>query len=125
MKKVWILEKFASHDDMVNTYEELKTIAEMFKNDITKKPEEIAEFKVGLANYEKRMNENPNGYWYGFEGKIIYRQFCDVAKAAIRRNPEGKFRVVEGEIEDGAKYWAGYKMTKVNDGVLRYLMATK
>ena len=67
----------------------------------------------------------PDGRWYGFEGKVIYRQFCDVAKAAIRRNPEGKFRVVEAEIEDDAKTWNGYKMTKVNDGVLRYLMATK
>ena len=70
------------------------------------------------------MDENPNGHWYGFEGKTNYKQFCDVAKAAIRRNYGATFRVVEGEIEDDAKYWSGYKIVKVNSGVLRYLMAT-
>ena len=120
MKKVWILEKFASAEEQAKSYENLKAMIE-----IAKTPEEITGIEMAVANYEKVMNENPNGRWYGFEGKVIYHQFCDVAKAAIRRNPEGKFRVVEGEIEDDAKYWNGYKMTKVNDGVYRYLMATK
>lgn len=120
MKKVWILEKFATAEEQAKSYENLKAMVEFAKT-----PEEIAGIELAVANYKKVMDENPDGRWYGFEGKIIYRQFCDVAKAAIRRNPDGKFRVVEGEIEDDAKYWNGYKMTKVNDGVLRYLMATK
>lgn len=120
MKKVWILEKFATAEEQAKSYENLKAMAEMAKT-----PEEVTAFETAITNYEKVMNENPDGRWYGFEGKVIYRQFCDVAKAAIRRNPEGKFRVVEAEIEDDAKYWNGYKMTKVNDGVFRYLMATK
>lgn len=125
MKKVWILEKFASHEEMVKNSEEMKMMVEMAKKNGTMKPEEITAFEIALANREKKVNENPNGRWYGFEGKIIYRQFCDVAKAAIRRNPDGKFRVIEAEIGDDDKYWTNYKMTKVNDGVLRYLMATK
>lgn len=120
MKKVWILEKFASNEEMAKSYELLKECA---KN--AKTPEETATWEDAIIKYETSMEENPDGRWYGFEGKVIYRQFCDVAKAAIRRNPDGKFRVVEGEIEDDAKYWNGYKTTKVNDGVLRYLMATK
>lgn len=124
MKKVWILEKFASHEEMVKHCEEYKAMAEMAKNN-GMSAEEIASIEEFAANYEKSVNENPEGRWYGFEGKIIYRQFCDVAKAAIRRNPKGKFRVIEGEIPEDSKYWAGYKLVKVNEGVLRYLMATK
>lgn len=125
MKKVWILEKFASHEEMVKHYEEYKEMLENARtnNEIT--AEQIAAVEDLIAKQEKLIEEYPEGRWYGFEGKSIYRQFCDVAKAAIRRNPDGKFRVVEGEIEDDAKYWLGYKMIKVNDGVYRYLMATK
>ena len=124
MKKVWILEKFASHEEMVKQCEENKAMVEMAKNNGAS-TEEIASLEKFVANYEKMVNENPEGRWYGFEGKSIYRQFCDVAKAALRRNPEGKFRVVEGEIPEDSKYWIGYKLVKVNEGVLRYLMATK
>lgn len=124
MKKVWILEKFETAEEMTKHYTEFKMMVETAKNgEMT--DEQIAQLEQSVAAYKKVVDENPDGRWYGFEGKSIYRQFCDVAKAAIRRNPEGKFRVVEGEIEDNAKYWVGYKMTKVNDGVYRYLMATK
>lgn len=123
MKKVWILEKFASHEEMVKHCEENKAMVEMAKNN-GMSAEEIASLEEFAANYEKVMNKNPGGRWYGFEGKVIYRQFCDVARAAIRRNPEGKFRVAEGEIPEDSKYWIGYKLVKVNDGVYRYLMAT-
>lgn len=124
MKKVWILEKFETAEEMAKHYAEFKAMVESAKNgEMT--DEQIAQLEQSVTAYKKVVDENPDGRWYGFEGKSIYRQFCDVAKAAIRRNPEGKFRVVEGEIEDNAKYWVGYKMTKVNDGVYRYLMATK
>ena len=122
MKKVWILEKFTTHEEMVKVHAEYE---EWFEDAKANDPDKAAHFEKLVENHKKMIEENPNGRWYGFEGKVIYRQFCDVAKAAIRRNPEDKFRVVEGEIEDDAKYWAGYKMTKVNDGVYRYLMATK
>ena len=124
MKKVWVLEKFTSREEMIKNCEENKSMIEQAKAE-GKDENEIAFLEDFTANYEKVLNDNPNGRWYGFEGKVIYRQFCDVAKAAIRRNPEGKFRVVEGEIEDDAKYWVGYKFVKVNEGVLKYLMATK
>ena len=74
----------------------------------------------------KKIKENPNGYWSGTEGKTIYKQFCERAKDAIRRHDKDtKFRVIEGEIKDDAQYWTGYKFVKENEGVLRYLMATK
>ncbi len=122
MKKVWILEKFATAEEMVKVHAEYE---EWFEDVKVNDPDKAARFEKLIENHKRMIEENPNGRWYGFEGKFIYRQFCDVAKAAIRRNPDGKFRVVEAEIEDDAKYWTNYKMTKVNDGVLRYLMATK
>lgn len=124
MKKVWILEKFASAEEMAKSLKEMVAMLEAVKannnGDI-----DIASVEMTVAKYEETVRANPDGRWYGFEGKIKYSDFCYTAKAAIRRNPDGKFRVVEGEIEDEAKYWVGYKTTKVNDGVLRYLMATK
>lgn len=125
MKKVWILEKFATAEEQVKHYTEFQVIVENAKNNNEMTEEQIARLEQAVASYKKVLDENPDGHWYGFEGKVIYRQFCDVAKAAIRRNPEDKFRVVEGEIEDDAKYWNNYKFIKINDGVLRYLMATK
>lgn len=125
MKKVWILEKFATAEEEIKHYNDFKELLETAKKNNNMTEEQISQFNESLANFKKIVDENPNGRWYGFEGKTIYRQFCDVAKAAIRRNPDGKFRVVEAEIDDDAQYWTGYKFIKVNEGVYRYLMATK
>ena len=121
MKKVWILEKFEDADTMRKHLDDCKSMAS--REGLP--AEQAAALDNFVAAQEAILAEYPNGRWYGFEGKIIYRQFCDCAKAAIRRNPDGKFRVVEAEIEDDAKYWPGYKNAKVNEGVFRYLMATK
>lgn len=124
MKKVWILEKFATHEEMVKSCGFYKECIEQMIAE-GKDENEIACFEEFATNYEKLVKENPDGRWYGFEGKIKYNDFCYTAKAAIRRNPDGKFRVIEAEIEDNATTWTGYKFVKENEGVLRYLMATK
>ena len=124
MKKVWILEKFESHDAIVKTLGELEQMFEESKDKVDEKG--IESMNKTIASHKKMIEENPEGMWIGWEGKSIYRQFCDVAKAALRRADKSwKFRVVEGEIEDNAQYWCGYKFIKENEGVLRYLMATK
>ena len=124
MKKVWILEKFESNEMMVKTLGELEQVFEENKGNFDEKG--IESINQIIASYKKRIEENPEGMWIGWEGKSIYRQFCDVAKAALRRADKSwKFRVVEGEIEDNAQYWCDYKFVKENEGVLRYLMATK
>lgn len=79
-----------------------------------------------VENHEKRMADKPNGYWYGTEGKIKYKEFCEVARAAIERNKGKslKFRVVKAELADDAETWVGYKNPIENEGVLKYLLAT-
>lgn len=124
MKKVWILERFADADKMVECYGQMKAIFENAKgSEMTE--EQIAQIEQAVIAYENKMKENPNGRWYGFEGNVRYNDFCYIAKAAISRNPNSKFRVVEGEIPEDSKSWVDYKFVKVNDGVFRYLMATK
>ena len=124
MKKVWILEKFESNEMMVKTLGELEQMFEESKGNLDEKG--IESMNQTITSYKKMIEENPEGMWIGWEGKSIYRQFCDVAKAALRRADKSwKFRVVEGEIEDNAQDWCGYKFVKENEGVLRYLMATK
>ena len=124
MKKVWVLEKFESNEAMVKTLGEWEKALEESKCNLDEKGIESMSKKI--ASYKKMIDENPEGIWIGWEGKSIYRQFCEVAKDALRRADKSwKFRVVEGEIEDNAKYWCAYKIVKVNEGVFRYLMATK
>lgn len=117
MKKVWILEKFETAEDARKVIEEYKQLAA--RPGMTE--DQIGLLNTVIANQESRLEQNPEGYWYGFEGKIFYNQFVSCAKAAIHRNPEGKFRVVEAEIDDDAWTWMGYKAVKVNDGAMAYI----
>ena len=119
MKKVWVLERFIAPEEM---QQHLAQYREEYVslNDVDDKVKEA--FWSFLISYEKTVAENPDGYWLGFEGKSVYKAFCQVAINEIRRVPNGVFRVIEGEIADDAHYWPGYKLVKVNDGVLRYLM---
>lgn len=121
MKKVWILEKFESRDDMESLMAKMKDMLSFFSSDA----EGAKVCKQMIHTLEGKMADNPDGYWAGFEGKIVYRQFVNRAKEAIARNPGAKFRVVEGLIGDDAKSWCGYETVEINDRVLRYLMATK
>lgn len=124
MKKVWILEKFESNEAMVKTLGELERIFEESKSNLDEKG--IKSMNQTINSYKKKIEENPDGMWIGWEGKTIYYQFCDVAKAALRRADKSwKFRVIEGEVDDNAKYWCDYKFVKENKGILRYLRATK
>ena len=124
MKKVWILEKFESNEAMVKSLSELEQLFEESKDNFDEKG--IESMNKTIASHKKMIEENPEGMWIGWEGKSIYSQFCEVAKDALRRADKSwKFRVVEGEIEDNAQYWCGYKFVKVNEGVLKYLLATK
>lgn len=117
MKKIWILEKFETVEEMAKSYEEMTKSLE--ERNIEK--DKVESFK---EKYKKLLEENPNGIWCGFEGKTNYHQFCEIAKHAIRRNPKGKFRVVEGIIDDNSKYWIEYEFVKENEKVFKYLMAT-
>lgn len=122
MKKVWILEKFETYEEMVKHHADYEEWLEDAKVNDTNM---VAHLETLIEKHKELMKNNPNGRWYGFDGKTIYHQFCDYARTSLRCNPHGKFRVVEGEIEDDATNWIGYKMVKENEGVLRYLMATK
>ena len=124
MKKVWILEKFASREEMLKSQAENRATLEMIKTNDSYTEDQIKYFEEYVADYDKVVENNPNGRWYGFEGKTNYKQFCDRAKASIRHNPDGIFRVVEGEIPDNYNMWIGYRFIKENEDVMRYLMAT-
>ena len=132
MKKVWILERYETKKELIAQVAGMYDMAKFAKENeedanVTKHFEETAK------NFEEMVNALPDdgGRWSGWEGKSNYKVFCNVAIDAINRDAEqfGKskhqFRVVEAEIEDDAKYWAGYKFIKVNEGVTRYLYATR
>lgn len=121
MKKVWILEQFVSPETMQkNLDEHIQNLAYETKQEYPN-TEYVKILNDMIKFYTSKLAENPEGYWLGFEGKTMYKQFCSVAIDAMRRCPNDIFRVVEGEIEDGANYWIGYTNVKVNDKVLKYL----
>lgn len=120
--KVWVLEKFASPTEMIKTLIDMIELVESSRSHCS--AEDSQNLDESLDQFENKIEENPSGFWSGFEGKTSYKQFCNVAKAAIKRNPNAKFRVVEGEIDDKATTWTGYRLVSVNDKVLKYLRAT-
>ena len=120
--KVWVLEKFASPAEMIKTLISMIEIVESSRSSCS--AEDSQKLDEDLDLFENKIEENPSGFWSGFEGKISYKQFCNVAKDAIERNPDAKFRVVEGEIDDKATTWTNYRVVSVNSKVLKYLYAT-
>jgi len=120
MKAVWILEQYATREELEKNVQDA---LEMQANAPEEHKQTAADF---VAAAQKLLDNNPNGHWYGTEGKIIYREFCEVSKAFIRRHKGDnlKLRVVKAEIADEAQYWLGYKNPVENEGVLKYLLAT-
>lgn len=55
-------------------------MVEMAKSSDKYTAEQISSFEDFAASYDKVVENNPDGRWYGFEGKIIYRQFVIVLK---------------------------------------------
>lgn len=125
MKKVWILEKLYLPEETKKSIIEMEDMLENIRNNPEAPAEGISCMENTISTLKQRLTDFPEGYWLGFEGKVIYRQFCQVAKAAINRNPDFTFRVVSAEIADDAKSWLRYQNPTVNEGVLRYLMATR
>lgn len=125
MKKVWILEKLYLPEETKKSIIEMEKMLENIRNNPEATTEGINLMEDTISNLKQRLADFPEGYWLGFEGKVIYRQFCQVAKAAINRNPDCTFRVVSAEIADDSKFWLGYQNPTVNEGVLKYLMATR
>ena len=125
MKKVWILEKLYRPEETKQSITEMEEMLENIRNNPEAPADGISCMENTISTLKQRLADFPGGYWLGFEGKVIYRQFCQVAKAAINRNPGCTFLVVSAEIADDAKFWLGYQNPTVNEGVLRYLMATR
>lgn len=122
MKKVWILEGFISREHMDKELNDLYEMRNKASND-----NELKVCDEMISLYSKSITKNPNGHWLGYQGKSIYRQFCDCAKQTLRYSKDvaEKWRVVEAEIQDDANTWIGYKVIKENPGVMRYLWATR
>lgn len=122
MKKVWILERHIGPEEM---NESLNGLYEM-RNAGMGDDVFVETCDRAIEIHKKRMEENPDGYWLGYEGKSVYRRFCECAHETMRvpKLRRSSFRVVEAEIPDAAKTWSDYKIVKVNNGVLKYLYAT-
>ena len=121
MKKVWILEGFISKEKMEKS---LKDLYDLEKKATTK--DQIDSCLEMIDLYEKKLHENPDGYWLAYQGKTNYKYFCDEAHSTMRnlRKDKMKWRVIEGSIRDDAKTWCGYEVVKENAGVMKYLWAT-
>lgn len=78
MKKVWILEKFESNEMMVKTLGELEQMFEENKSNFDAKG--IESMNQTIASHKKRIEENPEGMWIGWEGKSFIVSFVMLQK---------------------------------------------
>ena len=126
MKNVWVLEKYITVEEMKKSLMDLFEMRRAQEGN----DENIALCDQMIEAQQKKVDENPDGYWLGYEGKTIYKQFCSCAADFMRRHREEvksgdwKLRVVKAEIEDNATMWPGYVNGVENEGVLKYLLAT-
>lgn len=121
MKKIWILEGYITRERMI---ESVKEAEETLKNVA---PEHVETAREMLAAQKKRLAENPEGYWFAYQGRTNYNVFCNDSRQTMRNLKERKmkWRVLKAEISETAKYWPGQYVNGIeNDGVMRYLYAT-
>ena len=122
MKKVWILEGLYTKDEMLST---IKEYTELRDSGQFTDSEHIDALNKAISRITEALNENPNGKWLGYQGKIIWKQFCECALETMTYLKHKKFRVVEALIPDDATNWNGYTVVRENEGALRYLMYKK
>jgi succinate dehydrogenase flavin-adding protein (antitoxin of CptAB toxin-antitoxin module) len=118
MSTVWILEKWQTPEDSERI---MNDFVKDFNNETDE--EEKKHFEKIIAKHQKRMEENPNGYWYGWVGRSIYKQFCEDAIQSIRWNKKAQYRVLKAEVDDSDTTWLNYKNGVENKGVYKYLRA--
>ena len=121
MKKIWVLEGFIDRSQMIKSLDDLYSMKAGLDSDDAKKACDDA-----IIAYKKRIDSSHDGYWFGYEGKSSYRDFCICAKRVLKnmRKENMAWRVIEGIIPDDAKSWLDYKIVKENVGVMKYLWAT-
>lgn len=128
-KKIWVLQRWIDRNGMDKTYNEMLDMVTFCKENGAD-AKVTASFQDSADRYKEKMEQNPDGYWLGYVGRSNYRGFCRDAKESLRgfikerKESAENFRVVEATTEDDAKTWTGYTVVKVNDGVLKYLLAT-
>lgn len=122
MKKVWVLERLVPVEETKKSIKDCKAMLETEDADAKEMAEQV------IAKLEQSIKDYPDGYWLGYVGKSNYRDFCMEAKDFMQRHKDDLLktgvRAVKADIQDGAKYWVGYKNGIVNDGVTKYLYAT-
>ena len=119
MKKVWILEKWVSRED-------IEEFVKLYRNMLNENPDLDAVNTVADKYEADLADPNYNGYWNGYVGRVKYTEFCIDARNYIarHRNSNDKLRVVTAYINDNATTWVGYKNAVENEDVFKYLYAT-
>lgn len=121
--KIWVLEGFITRERLEEAIEEAKAM----RNAIAEDSEHIEAADMLLSIAKRNLDEHPDGYWLGYQGKLNYKVFCWEAKQTMRnlKDRHMKWRVLKAELPDDAKTWVKrYTNGVENDGVLRYLYAT-
>lgn len=123
MKKVWVLEKRATIDELKK---ELFNMIDLLDNTSA---EERSKLNVAgtLCELEEKIEDNPHGVFHALFGRESYRQFCNDAKDYIENHQpstRADYHVIVGEVPDEAQTWIGFNPVERKEGVERYLFAT-
>lgn len=125
MKKVWVIENWIPVEKMQNNLNKALEDLERVKADINSSAEMVEAAEMLVTISQKILDDNPEGYWCGQIARTNYKDFCYEAKQSMYAHKDWKWRVVKADIAPEAEYWWHYTNPEVNEGVLRYLYATK
>lgn len=125
-RKIWILEKFITPEAMEKHVKEMEDL-KLHIEETTDDADTIKTANKMLNDARQTLENNPNGHWTGWAGKLNYKEFCRQAKECINFDPTAKYRVLKAdEIDSNHQFWCGnYTNGIENEGVLRYLYATR
>ena len=122
MKKVWVLEKWATREERIQTLKDVLELCDKVEETVGKEDTDKAR-EIYRNMLEKVSDPSFEGEWIGWVGKSVYKHFCQDAIESMKfnKNKNYKYRVVSAQIEDDATEWVKYVNPVENEGVLRYL----
>ena len=85
MKKVWVLEKWATREERIQTLEDVLALCDKVEETVGKEDTDKAR-EIYRNMLEKVSNPSFEGEWIGWIGKSVYKHFCQDAIESMKFN---------------------------------------
>jgi len=110
--KIWILEKWDSTENMQSKFDEAVAFSGATEN--------TPLFEMLKTEFQKLIDNTPQGQWSGILAGISYKSFCNNAASIIEDG--NTYRVMQGTFDDLSFHWMDYHAETENKLVLNHIM---